>query len=133
MTQIEDLRGYHDGLAEGELRGQYCTPCDRYQWPPRPACADCRSFEVDWVRLPPTASLYTWTVVARTKLPGFEDKVPYAVGVLEYTDARIRLVGHLDAKPDGLRVGDEFAWSVEPSADGSPQPRWRPAGAGKAA
>ncbi|MGW0246574.1 Zn-ribbon domain-containing OB-fold protein [Nocardia goodfellowii] len=133
MTQSEDLQGYRNGLAAGELRGQYCAPCERYQWPPRPACMGCRSFEVDWVRLPPTASLHTWTVVARTKLPGFEDKVPYAVGVLEYGDLRIRLVGHLATAPDALRVGDQFDWAVEPSADGSPQPVWRPAVAAEVA
>ena len=133
MTQSEDLQGYRDGLAEGELRGQHCRSCDRHQWPPRPACAHCRSFDLEWVRLPPTASLYTWTVVARTVLPGFADEVPYAVGVLEYADARVRLVGRLDAEPDALRVGDEFAWSVEPSADGGPQPLWRRSGAGEVA
>jgi uncharacterized OB-fold protein len=133
MTQSEDLQGYRDGLAQGELRGRCCTECGRYQWPPRPACAYCRSFEAEWVALPQTASLFTWTVVARTRLAGFTDRVPYAVGVLEYASLRIRLVGRLDADPYGLRVGDRFAWTVEPAADGGPQPVWRPVEPGEAA
>jgi uncharacterized OB-fold protein len=132
MTQSEDLQGYRDGLAHGELRGRQCTACTAHQWPPRPACVHCRSFDVEWVTLPKTASLFTWTVVGRTRLAGFEERVPYAVGVLEYDDLRVRLVGRLDTDPHTLRVGDRFTWSVEPSPDGTPQPVWRPARAGDA-
>jgi len=130
MTQIEDLQGYRDGLDRGELCCQRCHACGEHQWPPRPACVSCRSFALEWVTLPDSAVLFTWTVVARTRLAGFEEKVPYAVGVLEYDDPRLRLVGRLDADPDRLEVGDRFSWTVEPSVDGSPQPVWRPAAAG---
>jgi len=130
MTQIEDLQGYRDGLDRGELCCQRCHACGEHQWPPRPACVSCRSFELGWVTLPDSAVLFTWTVVARTRLAGFEEKVPYAVGVLEYDDPQLRLVGRLDADPDRLEVGDRFSWTVEPSVDGSPQPVWRPAAAG---
>ena len=133
MTQIEDLQGYRDGLARGELCCQRCNSCGEHQWPPRPACSHCRSFELEWVPLPDSAALFTWTVVARTRLPGFEEKVPYAVGVLEYQEQKVRLVGQLDADPDGLEVGARFSWTVEPSFDGSPQPVWRPVVAGGAA
>ncbi len=130
MTQIEDLQGYRDGLARGELCCQRCAACGEHQWPPRPACVHCRSFDLAWVRLPDSADLFTWTVVARTRLAGFEEEVPYAVGVLEYQEPRLRLVGRLDADPDRLAVGDRFSWSVEPSPDGSDQPVWRAAPAG---
>ena len=133
MTQPSDLEGYLEGLARGELCGQRCHGCGEHQWPPRPACARCRGFDLEWVRLPAKATLHTWTVVHRTKLPGFEEKVPYAVGVLEYDALRVRVVGLLDADPDALEVGDLFTWSVNPSHDGSPQPVWRPATAGVAA
>jgi uncharacterized OB-fold protein len=126
MTQIEDLQGYRDGLARGELCGQRCDACGEHQWPPRPACVHCRSFDLRWVPLPESADLFTWTVVARTRLAGFEDKVPYAVGVLEFQDPKLRMVGRLDADPDRLEVGDRFSWTVEPSVDGSAQPVWRP-------
>jgi hypothetical protein len=93
----------------------------------------CRSFDLRWVTLPDSAALFTWTVVARTRLPGFEEQVPYAVGVLEYPEHELRLVGRLDTDPDRLEVGDRFGWTVEPSVDGSPQPVWRPVAAGGAA
>lgn len=125
MTQPSDLQGYRDGLAEGELRGQRCTSCKRHQWPPRPACSHCRSFETEWVPLPATAFLYTWTVIHRTTLPGFEERTPYAVGVLEFTDRRIRVVGQVAEDPATLQIGEQLAWSVEPSFDGSPVPVWR--------
>ena len=133
MTQIEDLQVYRDGLVRGELCCQRCEACGAHQRPPRPACVHCRSFDLQWVRMPDSAVLFTWTVVARTRLPGFEDKVPYAVGVLEVPERTLRLVGRLDADPDGLEVGTRFSWTVEPSADGSPQPVWRPADSGGAA
>ena len=130
MTQTEDLQGYRDGLEQGELRAQCCDACGAHQWPPRPACRRCRGFGLTWVPLPPTATLFTWTVVARTQLPGFADKVPYAVGVLEYDELRIRLVGRLDADPGSLRVGDRLGWTVEQAGDGGLQPLWRPADGG---
>ncbi len=133
MTQIEDLQGYRDGLARGELCCQLCKACGEHQWPPRPACVHCRSFDLQWVPLPDSAALFTWTVVARTRLAGYEERVPYAVGVLEYPERKLRLVGRLDAEPDRLEVGDRFTWTVEPSVDGSPQPVWHPVAEGGAA
>src|SRR5690606_11716078 len=79
-----DLREHWNGLARGELRAEYSLPAQRYWWPPRAACPRTQSLDYEWRPVPPTAHLFTWTVVADSNLPEFRGRTPYAVGVLAF-------------------------------------------------
>lgn len=120
-----DLEGYFDGLAEGELRGPFCGPCDGPWWPPRPVCPRCGADPVEWRSFPRVAELHTWTVVGRSTLPAFQDAVPYAVGVFEFADEGVRVVGHVESAPELLEVGAPMTWAVREEAVDGPQVRWR--------
>lgn len=64
----------------------------RYIHFPKDRCPSCLGTRLGWEEVPRTARLATFTEVHRTFAPGFEDDVPYIVGVAE-----------LDVQP-GLRV-----------------------------
>lgn len=128
MTIDTELSGYHDGLADGELRAPWCPSCERFSWPPRPACPHCRCGDAEWRALPRTASLFTWTVVGRSTLPGFRGTEPYAVGVLEFADAGIRVIGYIESPPGELRTGMPMTFEVRPRGELGPQASWRPEG-----
>ena len=127
MVEPADLDGYRHGLTERQLRCQACPNCGSWRWPPRPACPECTHIGGSWVPLPPTGTLYTWTVVARTSDPAFTDLLPYAVGMFEFAGAGIRVIGRIQGDSSALASGQPMSWSIEETASG-PQPVWRPAG-----
>ncbi|WP_167042409.1 OB-fold domain-containing protein [Salinibacterium sp. ZJ454] len=103
-----ELAPYWEGTRAGELRVQHCLNCGHDQWPPRGACGQCQSFDLDWVSLPTRGRLHSWTVVWHTRLADFVDRVPYAVGIIELGGG-IRMIGYLD--------GDPAAWEMEERVD----------------
>lgn len=125
MTTDTELSGYHDGLADGELRAPWCASCERFCWPPRPVCPRCTSDHAEWHRLPRSATLFTWTVVGRSTLPEFRGTEPYAVGVLDFPDLGVRVVGHIESPPGELRVGMPMTWEVRARGALGPQAGWR--------
>jgi uncharacterized OB-fold protein len=122
-----DLAGYLAGAAQGELRVQECLHCGTRRWPPRDSCARCGGLESTWVPVDPSGTLYTWTVVWNTPLPGFRDHVPYAVGVIELDDGGIRILGYLDCPPASLTIGDRLLATFEEVRPGIKVPAWRAA------
>lgn len=123
-----DLAGYLAGTADNELRVQQCTRCGRKRWPPREGCAQCGGLESSWVRVDPVGVLYTWTVVWNTSLAGFQDRVPYAAGVIELGDSEIRMLGYIDSAPSELQMGGQMAASFEEVQPGLKVPVWKVAG-----
>lgn len=121
-----DLAGYRQGLAAGELRAQRCTGCAKTFWPPRPACPHCRCPDTSWERLPDTGELFTWTVVAHTRLEGFRDAVPYPVGMIGLPGAGIRMIGRIEAPPGELAIGMPVRWTFADSSAGGRRPVWTP-------
>ncbi|GAA0276851.1 hypothetical protein GCM10009527_086550 [Actinomadura nitritigenes] len=121
-----DLAGYREGLAAGELRAQRCEGCARTFWPPRPACPRCGCPDTAWVRLPDTGELFTWTVVAHTRLEGFQEEVPYPVGMISVPEAGIRMIGRIGAPAADLEIGMPVRWGLAESPAGGRQPVWTP-------
>ncbi|WP_122817962.1 Zn-ribbon domain-containing OB-fold protein [Nocardioides pantholopis] len=120
------LAPYTAGLADGRLLVPTCAACARSCWPPRDVCPRCHGDALAWDVAPPTATLFTWTVVHRTPLPAFADLTPYAVGVLAPEGLGIRLIGRLAADPEKLGIDSRWRWQVETGPDGSPVPLWHP-------
>ena len=122
-----DLAGHRDGLARGEPRAQRCTGCGRVWWPPRPACPRCQCPDHAWTPLPDRGTLFTWTVVHHTRLPGFRDAVPYAVGMVDLPEAGVRVIGRITAPPGALTVGMPLRRVLAaPPGGGDAQPVWEP-------
>lgn len=127
MTQMEhELVPWSEALERGDLTAPFCAACDRTFWPPRCACPQCLSTEIDWRVLPPTATLYTWTEVHRTTLEAFAGHVPYVVGVLDFEESGIRLIGFVDAPCGTVAFGQRFRWRIDRSITGDPVPLWEP-------
>jgi uncharacterized OB-fold protein len=97
--------------AEHRLVVQHCTGCGQLRHPPGPLCPACRSFESDWLELPGTGTVYTYTVVRQQFLPA---EVPYVVVAVDLDDAPgVRLISNLvDCAPEDLRIGQrvEVVW-----------------------
>lgn len=87
---LEDpqLQGFYDGLAAGELRLTADPATGRFVWYPPEVMPGKPDTVLEWRRVSPMGSAYTFTTVMRCLLPGnHKDEVPYTVVLFEPDDA----------------------------------------------
>jgi hypothetical protein len=121
---------FYEGLNESELRMTACPRCDKWYWYP-PEVLPCHpEARVEWRKVSPTGTVYTFTVVHRSLLPGdHKHETPYVNALVESDDVpgcRIPslLVNLGDREPEcGMRVtlkpvraGDHCVAAFEPLA-----------------
>jgi hypothetical protein len=120
-------RHYWDGAQQGKLVLLRCSRCATLVHPPRAMCPSCRSGELQPSQVSGKGTVYSWSVMRTGGNPGFEDKVPYAVLVVELDEQpRLLTIGNLvDAEPSELAVGAPVEVCFEEVDDEVTLPQWR--------
>ena len=78
------LRPFWDAVAEGELRLPACSECGKWQWYPFEAIACHPEAHLEWKDVPRTGTVFTFTTVHRSLLPGDQEGVaPYTTALVE--------------------------------------------------
>lgn len=92
---------------EHRLVAPCCTHCATFRFPPGPFCHICQRQEVEYVDLPGTGSIYTFTIARHPVLPELKESVPYVIAVLELDGAPgIRLIANVvSSGVDQLHIG----------------------------
>ena len=97
---------YWQALAAGGLELPRCQGCGRWHWPAVWRCGDCGSWNHEWLAVPRTGSVFTWT---RTWHPfgGLEGIArPFVTVVVALDGAdHTRLVGILEGDEGGVAIG----------------------------
>jgi uncharacterized OB-fold protein len=88
------VEAFRAGLADGELLIQRCKACGNPQMYPRYRCTKCWSDDLGYVKAAGAGTLHSYTVIRAVPPRGFEDDVPYAVGVVKL-DEGVQLLGRL--------------------------------------
>jgi len=90
-TKVTDFAQY---LKDGKLMASRCNKCGATSFPPRADCADCMSGDFEFFEISGKATLHTFTKIVAAPT-GFEDEVPYIVGVadLEETGRILAWIG----------------------------------------
>jgi uncharacterized OB-fold protein len=106
----EASQPFWDAAREDRLSVPRCTSCGTFRLPPSPFCFACQSRGVEYVDLPGTGTIYSFTVVRHPLHPDLADACPYVSGVVELdgtqgAGARM-LVNIIDCDPDAVRIGD---------------------------
>jgi uncharacterized OB-fold protein len=100
----DDLtKPFWDAALEDRLVVPRCTNCGTFRLPPGPFCFACRHQAVEWVELPGTGAVYTFTVVRHPLAPHFAEIVPYVTAVVELDD----VVELLDDEVFRAAIGEE--------------------------
>lgn len=94
---VADFRA---GLARGELLIQKCNACGKLNMYPRHACPHCQSESLGWQRVSGKGVLHSFTVLRLGPPQGFENELPYALGVVKL-DEGVQLLGRLVPDADG--------------------------------
>jgi len=116
---------------EGRLLGSTCTSCGTVLLPPQPRCFNCQGDAFEWVELPGTGTIYTFTVVRHPLAPQLAPVVPYVSGVVELdgtqgAGARL-IVNIVDCDPETVAVGDRVRVIFDRVSDTLAVPRCVPA------
>jgi uncharacterized OB-fold protein len=127
---VPALRGeenlYFDGARQGRLVYQACHGCGGHIFYPRTVCPECLSDDLELKCSAGAGEVYSFTVLNRPGHPGFADRVPYTV-VLVDLDEGFRVLADLTGcDPADVRVGMRVDVVFEEVAEGFTIPRFRP-------
>jgi uncharacterized OB-fold protein len=81
-----------------------CKKCGKICFPPRIVCPVCGGRQFDTVKLPDEGILKTFTII-RVAPSGFEDEVPYAIGIVEFSPGVSTMMQITDCAPEELAIG----------------------------
>lgn len=96
---------FWDGAARGELWIQRCGECGTHVFYPRHLCTGCGSPELEWVRASGRGTVFTYTVARRATHPGFADRVPYVIAVVELDEGPKLTTNVVDVEPEAVSIG----------------------------
>ena len=76
------VAAFAEHLKDGRIMASRCTKCGARSFPPRADCTKCLAGEFEFVELSGEGTLVTYTRID-TAPSGFEDLVPYTIGVVD--------------------------------------------------
>jgi uncharacterized OB-fold protein len=110
-----------------QLAVQRCSSCGTHRFPARDLCSRCLGREAEWVTVSGRGTLFSYAIMHQVYHPGFADRVPYAVVVVEL-DCGARLVSNLQDTPlDRLAIGMPVEVAFEELSADVVLPVFRPA------
>ncbi len=104
-TKVTDFAKH---LKDGRLMGSKCKDCGAFSFPPRADCESCMSGNFEFVELSGKSTLQTFTKIVAAPT-GFEDVVPYTVGVVDLEEGGRALAWFGDTvQEDEIEIGMEL-------------------------
>ncbi|GGY90841.1 Zn-ribbon domain-containing OB-fold protein [Novosphingobium colocasiae] len=95
MNTPKIVADFRAGLASGKLLIQNCSDCGKPNMWPRYACPHCQSDNLGWVESAGQGTLHTFCVLRQGAPEGFEEDLPYAIGVVKL-DEGVQLLVRLE-------------------------------------
>ena len=78
---------FWDAARDHRLIAARCGACGAFRMPPTAFCWRCRSREIEWVDLPGTGNIYTFTIARHALTPAAQAAVPYVIAVVSLDGA----------------------------------------------
>jgi uncharacterized OB-fold protein len=88
---------FFEGTKQGELRVQECLECAEMWYPPAGNCPSCLSRSYTWRAVSGRGTVWSWIVIHRRYLQGFDDEIPYPVGLVQLDEGPLILARILGA------------------------------------
>jgi uncharacterized protein len=82
-TTTPETQPFWEAANDGVFLLQKCPDCGKFQYHYRTLCSHCWSDQVEDYPSRGHGEVWSYSVVYRNKTPGYEQKVPYVVGVVE--------------------------------------------------
>jgi uncharacterized OB-fold protein/acyl dehydratase len=94
---------WFEGARQHRLLIQRCTKCGTLRHPPRPMCAECRSYEWDVLDASGRGTVYSFVVNHYPEVPAFD--YPLAVGLIELEEGTRLVANIIGIEPGDIHVG----------------------------
>lgn len=99
-------RWYVQLRDDAEIWGNRCPSCERVFVPPKTKCIYCYKDMNDWVKLPGTGTVETYTVVHYEEPTIHPKKAPFVYGIIKMDGADTGITHLIDeVEPDKVKVG----------------------------
>lgn len=118
-------RPWWDACKEKRLLLPRCNACGKHFFRPEIACTHCFSLDWQWVEASGRATLYSYSVIHRSPVPGFRTPVVFAIVELEEGPAMFSNV--VQCADDQLHNGMSLQVVFEPISAEVTLPKFRPA------
>jgi uncharacterized OB-fold protein len=126
-TQASDPSApFFEAAARGVLLIKSCGGCGTALVPAAEFCAECLSENLSWREASGRATLFTYTIMHQ-KVPGFEDRVPFPIAVVELAEGPRMYSTVVGCANDRLQVGMPLVVTFDGPQGESPIPKFRPA------
>jgi uncharacterized OB-fold protein len=104
-TKVSDFAQH---LRDGHLMASRCKNCGAASFPPKADCEACMSDAFEFFEVSGKGKLHTFTKIVAAPT-GFEDVVPYTVGVVDLDDGGKALAWFGETiEEDDIRIGMEL-------------------------
>jgi uncharacterized protein len=120
----QDNRFFFEGAKEHKLLIQRCTNCGVLRHPPRPACANCRSFDWDTVTASGRGTIYSYVVNHYPQVPAFD--YPLVVALVELEEGTRLVANVAGITPESIAIGMPVVAHFEAFDDELTLPVFRP-------
>lgn len=87
-----------------QLIGNRCIACGAKFFPPRQVCTECRGTQFEPYPFNGKGELYSYTTLRQAPL-GFENQVPYSVGMIKLDEGPMVEAQLTDVNPEDLEIG----------------------------
>ena len=121
----QDNRFFFEGAKEHKLLIQRCSNCGVLRHPPRPACANCQSFEWEPITASGRGTIYSFVVNHYPQVPAFD--YPLVVALVELEEGTRLVANVADITPDSVAIGMPVIATFEAFDDDLTLPVFRPA------
>lgn len=116
---------FNEALAEGRLTIQSCNDCGKPNMWPRYRCPYCQSADLGWKDAGGKGTLLSYSIVRAVPPKGFEDQLPYGLGVIrleEGVQLLARLEGEGEEGFDDYECDAAVVFSPHPAAEMKERP-----------
>jgi uncharacterized protein len=116
---------FRAGLAAGDLLVQQCKDCGKPNMWPRYACPHCQSEELGWQKSGGKGVLHSFCVLRQGAPEGFEEDLPYAIGVVKLDEGvqlAVRLVPNAPSDWSAYNCDDRVEFVSVPAAQVEKRP-----------
>jgi len=120
---------FWQAAKQGRLAIQRCNSCRSWNHAPTMLCPSCGSGDLGFEDVSGKGTLFSWTVIKEAPAPGFRDRVPLIVGIVELAEQpHLLLAANVLGVSEGdLRLGMPLAVEFETIGEDCAVPQFRPA------
>ncbi len=123
----QDTADYWAAARDHRFIIQRCTACGEHQFYPRGVCSHCLSSDLEWNEASGQGTVYSFSVNHRAPHPGFADKLPFVLAIIELAEGPRMMTNIVECDPESVTIGMAVTVTFDDVTEEVTLPKFRPA------